>query len=107
MQENPIRILQIPKLTNQISLTHLLHLIHFHSHCHTHPTHKEDQPIKTLHDYLQPTRNSSCIMFLAKQQNFDFKPEMIPLFRIFHGMDSENSYVHIREFEKVVAAFHS
>ncbi len=46
-------------------------------------------------------------MFLAKQQNFDFKPEMIPLLRIFHGMDSENSYVHIREFEEAVAAFHS
>jgi hypothetical protein len=29
--------------------------------------HEEDQPIKTLHDYLHPTRNSSpsCIMFPA------------------------------------------
>jgi hypothetical protein len=71
--------------------------------------HEEDQPIKTLHDYLHPTRNSlpSCIMFLANQQNFDFKPGMIPLLPTFHGMDNENPYVHIREFEEVVATFHS
>uniref|UniRef100_A0A2N9HET6 Retrotransposon gag domain-containing protein n=1 Tax=Fagus sylvatica TaxID=28930 RepID=A0A2N9HET6_FAGSY len=71
--------------------------------------HEEDQPIKTLHDYLHPTRNSSpsCIMFPANQQNFDFKPGMIPLLPTFHGMDNENPYVHIREFEEVVATFHS
>ena len=71
--------------------------------------HEEDQPIKTVHDYLHLTRNSSpsCIMFPGNQQNFDFKPEMIPLLPTFHGMDSENPYVHIREFEKVVATFHS
>ena len=71
--------------------------------------HEEDQPIKTLQDYLHPTRNSSpsCIMFPANQQNFDFKPEMIPLLPTFHGMDNENPYVHIREFEEVVATFHS
>jgi hypothetical protein len=67
---------------------------------HTMGDHEEDQPIKTLHDYLHPTRNSSssCIMFPAKQQNFDFKPGMIPLLPTFHGMDNENPYVHIREF---------
>jgi hypothetical protein len=76
---------------------------------HTMGDHEEDQPIKTLHDYLHPTRNSSpsCIMFPANQQNFDFKPGMIPLLPTFHGMDNENSYVHIREFEEVVATFHS
>jgi hypothetical protein len=76
---------------------------------HTMGDHEEDQPIKTLHDYLHPTRNSSpsCIMFPANQQNFDFKPRMIPLLPTFHGMDNENPYVHIREFEEVVATFHS
>uniref|UniRef100_A0A2N9GZ56 Retrotransposon gag domain-containing protein n=1 Tax=Fagus sylvatica TaxID=28930 RepID=A0A2N9GZ56_FAGSY len=76
---------------------------------HTMGDHEEDQPIKTLHDYLHPTRNSSpsCIMFPANQQNFDFKPGMIPLLPTFHGMDNENPYVHIREFEEVVATFHS
>uniref|UniRef100_A0A2N9EYS5 RNA-directed DNA polymerase n=1 Tax=Fagus sylvatica TaxID=28930 RepID=A0A2N9EYS5_FAGSY len=76
---------------------------------HTMGDHEEDQPIKTLHDYLHPARNSSpsCIMFPANQQNFDFKPGMIPLLPTFHGMDNENPYVHIREFEEVVATFHS
>ena len=32
---------------------------------------------------------------------------MISLLPTFHGLDSENPYVHIREFEEVVATFHS
>ena len=32
---------------------------------------------------------------------------MIPLLPIFHGMENENPYVHIREFEEVVATFHN
>jgi hypothetical protein len=58
---------------------------------HTMGDHEEDQPVKTLHDYLHPTRNSSpsCIMFPANQQNFDFKPGMIPLLPTFHGMDND------------------
>ena len=45
-------------------------------------------------------------MFPTDVQNFDFKPGMIPLLPIFHGMENENPYVHIREFEEVVATFH-
>ena len=40
-------------------------------------------------------------------QNFDFKPGMIPLLSIFHGIENENPYVHIRKFEEVVATFHN
>ena len=70
---------------------------------------EDELPIKSLHDYLNPTCNSapSCIMFPANVQNFDFKPRMIPLLPTFHGMENENPYVHIREFEEVVATFHN
>ncbi len=37
----------------------------------------------------------------------DFKPGMIQLLPTFHGLENENSYVHVREFEEVVATFHS
>ena len=40
-------------------------------------------------------------------QNFDFKPGMIPLLPTIHGMENENPYVHIREFEEVVTTFHN
>ena len=80
------------------------------TYSHTSNTMNEDElPIKSLHDYLNPTCNSapSCIMFPANVQNFDFKPGMIPLLPTFHGMENEIPYVHIREFEEVVATFHN
>ena len=65
--------------------------------------------MKTLNDYLHPTRTAtpSCIMFPPNMPNLDFKPGMIQLLPTFHGLESENPYVHIREFEEVVATFHN
>ena len=80
------------------------------TYSHTSNTMNEDElPIKSLRDYLHPTCNSApaCIMFPTDVQNFDFKPGMIPLLPIFHGMENENPYVHIREIEEVVATFHN
>ena len=37
----------------------------------------------------------------------DFKHGMIKLLPTFHGLESENPYVHIRSFEEVEAAFYS
>ncbi|XP_024018882.1 uncharacterized protein LOC112090862 [Morus notabilis] len=70
--------------------------------------HEEVQQ-RTLQDYLHPTRTAttSCIMFLPNALPTDFKPGMIALLPTFHGLENENPYVHIREFEEVVATFHS
>ena len=46
-------------------------------------------------------------MFPANVQNFDFKLGMIPLLPTFNGMENENPYVYIREFEEAVATFHN
>ncbi|XP_042954342.1 uncharacterized protein LOC122290772 [Carya illinoinensis] len=64
-------------------------------------------PNRTLRDYLQPVRTStpSCIIQPLDANNFNFKPEMIPLIPHFHGMDSENPYLHIKEFEEVCSTF--
>nr|DAD45576.1 TPA_asm: hypothetical protein HUJ06_003806 [Nelumbo nucifera] len=69
----------------------------------------EDNPIRSLKDYLHPTRTTtpSCIMFLPNTPQFEFKPGMIQLLPSFHGLDNENPYVNIREFEEVVATFRS
>ena len=37
----------------------------------------------------------------------ELKHGMIQLLPTFHGLDNENPYVHVREFEEVVATFHS
>ena len=69
----------------------------------------EENPVRSLKDYLHPTYTAtpSCIMFPPNVPCLDFKPGMIYLMPIFHGLDSENTNVHIREFEEVMAAFHS
>ena len=69
----------------------------------------EDNPQKTMMEYLHPTRTAtpSCIMLPPKAPKLDFKPRMIQLLPTFHGLENENPYVHIREFEEVVATFHS
>ncbi|GMN69196.1 hypothetical protein TIFTF001_038249 [Ficus carica] len=62
-----------------------------------------------LREYLPPMRTAtpSCIMFPANMPNFDFKLGMVQLLPTFHELESENPYVHIREFEEVVATFNN
>ncbi|XP_024024257.1 uncharacterized protein LOC112092396 [Morus notabilis] len=46
-------------------------------------------------------------MFPPNAPPTDFKPGMIALLPTFHGLENENPYVHIQEFEEVVATFYS
>ena len=75
---------------------------------HNDPPH--DNPLygnRSLQDYLHPhtTTTPSCILFPPNVQHQEFKPGMIQLLPIFHFLKRENPYVHIREFEEVVATF--
>jgi hypothetical protein len=64
-----------------------------------------DQPVKSLRDYLQPTRSStpSCVAILANTGNFDIKPGVVQLLPKFRGLDFENPYMHLKEFDMVCA----
>ena len=71
-----------------------------------------DNPLygnRTLQDYLHPPRTTtpSCIMFPPNVQHQEFKSGMFQLLPIFHGLNKENPYVHIREFEEIVVTFQS
>ncbi|XP_073307370.1 uncharacterized protein [Primulina huaijiensis] len=52
---------------------------------------------------MNPTRTSapSCLVFPPDASHFNFKPGIIQLLPNFHGLDSENPYMHLREFEEV------
>jgi len=39
--------------------------------------------------------------FPPDASHFNFKPDIIQLLPSFHGLDLENSYLHLREFEEV------
>ena len=58
----------------------------------------DHQPIRTLKEYLQPTRTSapSCIIFPTNANNFNFDRCMILLLTKFHGLDFENPYLHLK-----------
>lgn len=50
---------------------------------------------------------SSDIMFTPNVSHMEFKLGMIPSLPTFQRLKSENPYMHIQEFEEVVATFHS
>ena len=67
--------------------------------------HNNAVPVRTLRDYLRPIRGStpSCIVFPNVMGNFEMKPSVIQLLTKFHGLDFENLYLHIKEFDGVCA----
>jgi hypothetical protein len=56
---------------------------------------------------MNPTRTSapSCIVFPSDASHFNFKPGIIQLLPYFHGLDLENPYLHLREFEEVCKTY--
>jgi len=64
-----------------------------------------DQIVKSLRDYLQPTRSStpSCVAVPTNTRNFDIKPGVVQLLPKFRGIDSKNPYMHLKEFDMVCA----
>jgi len=66
--------------------------------------HNENNRVRTLRDHMNPTRTSapSCIVFPPNVAYFNFKSGTIQLLHTFHGIDLENSYLHLREFEEFV-----
>ena len=65
--------------------------------------HNENNRVRTLRDYMNPTRTSarSCIVFPPDASHFNFKLGIIQLLPTFHGLEFENPYLHLREFEEV------
>jgi hypothetical protein len=65
--------------------------------------HNENNRVRTLRDHMNPTRTSvpSCIVFPHDASHFNFKLDIFQLLLIFHSLELENPYLHLREFEEV------
>jgi hypothetical protein len=63
----------------------------------------ENNRVRTLRDHMNLTRTSalSCIVFPPDASHFNFNLGIIQLLPSFHGLDLENPYLHLREFEEV------
>jgi len=60
--------------------------------------HNENNHVRTFRDHMNPTRTSapSCIVFSPDASHFNFKPGIIQLLPIFHGLNPENPDLHLR-----------
>ncbi|MGV7343119.1 hypothetical protein PJI17_30935, partial [Mycobacterium kansasii] len=65
-------------------------------------------PPRTLRDYLQPAGVStpSCMIFPENIGHMDIKPGVIRLLPKFHGLESEELYLHLKEFDEIIGTLH-
>ena len=74
-----------------------------------HSLHNDQDRPRTLREHVNLISNSipSCLIFPADVCHFNFKPGIIQLLPTFHGFDSENPYLHLREFEEVCHTYNN
>jgi hypothetical protein len=68
-----------------------------------HNENNENNRVRTLRDHMNPTRTSAplCIVFPLNTSHFNIKSGIIQLLPTFHGLNLENSYLHLKEFKEV------
>ena len=66
---------------------------------------REPNAYRSMRDHIHPPRVSapSCIIPLI--EDVGVRPYLVPLLQTFHGMENENPYTHIRDFEEVCTTF--
>ncbi|RVW25166.1 hypothetical protein CK203_112506 [Vitis vinifera] len=60
---------------------------------------------RSMRDRMHPPRMSAPSSIVPPTEQLMIRPYLIPLLPTFHGMESENPYAHIKEFEDVCNTF--
>ena len=60
---------------------------------------------RTMWDHIPPPRVSAPSCIVPPIEDMILRPYILPLLPTFHGMESENPYTHIRDFEEVCNTF--
>ncbi|RVW58169.1 hypothetical protein CK203_110686 [Vitis vinifera] len=58
-----------------------------------------------MRDRMHPPRMSAPSCIIPPTEQLIIRPHIVPLLPTFHGMESENPYAHIKEFEDVCNTF--
>ena len=58
-----------------------------------------------MRDHIHPPRMSAPSCIVPPTEQMVVRPYLVPLLPTFHGMESENPYLHMREFEEVYNTF--
>ena len=60
---------------------------------------------RSIRDHIHPPRMSAPSCIVPPTEQMIVRPYPVPFLPTFHGMESENPYSHIREFEEVYNTF--
>ena len=62
-------------------------------------------PYRLMRDHIHPPRVSAPSCIIPPADDVVVRPYLVPLLPTFHGMENENPYTHIWEFEEVCTTF--
>ena len=60
---------------------------------------------RSMRDHIHPPRVSAPSCIIPPTEDVSVRPYLVPLLPTFHGMENENPYTHIWEFEEVYMTF--
>ena len=69
------------------------------------PVERNPNAYRSMRDHIHPPRLISPSCIVPPTEKMVIRPHIVPLLPTFHGMESENPYSHIREFEEVCNTF--
>ena len=73
-----------------------------------HSQHAPEENINTyrsMRDRMHPSGMSASSCIVPPTEQLVIRPHIVPLLPSFHGMESENPYAYIKDFEKVCNTF--
>ncbi|RVW87023.1 hypothetical protein CK203_048344 [Vitis vinifera] len=69
---------------------------------HSHHGHRTiPMNFRSMRDRMHPPRMSAPSCIVPPTEQLVIRPHIVPLLPTFHGMESENPYAHIKEFEDI------
>ena len=60
---------------------------------------------RSIRDHIHSPRVSAPSCIIPPAEDVAVRPYLVPLLPTFHGMENENPYTHIRDFEEVCITF--
>ena len=61
--------------------------------------HRDSNVYRSMTDHIHPPRVSAPSCIVPPEEDMVVRPYLVPLLPTFHGIENENPYTHIWEFE--------
>ena len=66
---------------------------------------RDPNAYRSMRDHIHPPRVSAPSCIIPPAEDVPVRTYLVPLLPTFHGMENENPYTHIRDFEEVCTTF--